>query len=160
MNWIAYILKQNHFKTKSNIISAEPMYQNVRIELCMKAEMHTPTMYVCIYTVYIWHKKLRVYMRVSCGGPTHLGMFPPLGSWWWYCRTTVVAITDIPTMIMMLAKYCPDSGNREGAGALALALAYDIRYRYRQRPWLPTNEWRGQQRYNSNYTAFICGCFS
>lgn len=35
-------------------------------------------------------------------------MFPPFGSWWWYCRTTTVAMTDIPTMIIILAKYWPE----------------------------------------------------
>lgn len=38
---------------------------------------------------------------------THFGMFPPFGSWWWYCSTTTVAMTDIPTMIIILAKYWP-----------------------------------------------------
>lgn len=36
---------------------------------------------------------------------THFGILPPCGSWWWNCRTMTVTTTDIPTIIMVLAKY-------------------------------------------------------
>ncbi len=36
---------------------------------------------------------------------THCGMCPPSGSWWWYCRTRTVAMTDRPTITMVVAKY-------------------------------------------------------
>lgn len=34
-------------------------------------------------------------------------MCPLLGLWWWNWRTMTVATTDIPTITMVLAKYCP-----------------------------------------------------
>ena len=41
----------------------------------------------------------------TCMKRTHLGIFPPCGSWWWNCSTRTVTTTDKPTIIMVLAKY-------------------------------------------------------
>lgn len=41
----------------------------------------------------------------TCLKRTHLGIFPPCGSWWWNCSTRTVTTTDKPTIIMVLAKY-------------------------------------------------------
>lgn len=51
-----------------------------------------------------------------CFEPTHFGIFPPRGSWWWNCSTRTVTTTDKPTIIMVLAKYWAErKREREGS---------------------------------------------
>lgn len=51
---------------------------------------------------------------------THLGILPPWGSWWWNCSTMTVTTTDIPTIIMVLAKYWAVSADKNSTIVLLL----------------------------------------
>lgn len=66
----------------------------------------------CIYCIYCTaHTILYILYCLYCTVEeeeerlTHCGMCPPSGSWWWYCRTRTVAMTDRPTITMVVAKY-------------------------------------------------------
>lgn len=56
-------------------------------------------------SIHIQTLVLYLHYITPCLLLTHFGILPPWGSWWWNCSTMTVTTTDIPTIIIVLAKY-------------------------------------------------------